>query len=59
MQGLRGLNELWSREDGSVSGSWSRVASSLPDGALTCICGCYGELCSQTMIPGSVPEPIQ
>jgi len=25
------------------------------DGALTCICGCYGD----TMIPGGVPEPRQ
>ena len=33
------LNELWSREDGRVSGLWSHVSSSLPDGALTCICG--------------------
>ena len=38
------LNEFWSREDGSVSGSCSHVASSLHDGALTCFCGCYGEL---------------
>ena len=30
-----------------------RVASSLPDGALTCICGCYGE----TMIPCHGPVP--
>jgi len=46
------FNELWSRGDGRVSGSWSHVASSLPGGALTCICGCYGE----TMIPGRDPE---
>ena len=32
------LNELWSREDSSVSGSCSHVASSLHDWALTCIC---------------------
>ena len=48
------LNELWSRDDGSVSGSRSHVASSLHDRALTCIYGCYGELCSQPMISGSV-----
>jgi len=43
------LYELWSREDGRVPGSCSHVASSLPDGALTCM----------TMIPGSVPGPRQ
>jgi len=41
------FDELWSREDGSVSGSCSQVASSLHDGALHCICGWHGELCSQ------------
>ena len=53
------LNELWSRENSTVSGSCSHVASSLHDGALTCICGGYAELCSQTVISGSVPEPMQ
>ena len=56
------LLDLWERnvvsflsDIRSVSGSCSHVASSLPDGALTCICGCYGD----TMIPGGVPEPRQ
>ena len=40
------LNALWSREYSSISASCSHVASSLHDRALTCICGCYGELCS-------------
>jgi len=31
------LNELWSREDGRVSGSCSHMASSLHDRALTCM----------------------
>ena len=53
------LNELWFREDSSVSGSCSHMAPSLHDRALTWICGWHGELWSQTMISGRVPEPVQ
>lgn len=49
------LNEP--KEDSSVSGSCSHVASSLHERALTCLCGQHSELCSQTVISGSVSEP--
>jgi len=35
------------------------MASSWHDNVLTYICGWHGELCSQIMIAGNVPEPIQ
>ena len=50
---------LWPGKDSSVSGSCSHMSSFLHDSALTCIYGRYSELCSQTMISGSVPKPMQ
>ena len=53
------LDELWSREDGGISEWCSHVTSSLHDAALSFICGLQSELCSQTVISRTVPEPIQ
>lgn len=44
------LNYLWLTEDDSISGSCSYLASSLHDGAITCICRWWGELSSQTCL---------
>lgn len=44
------LNDLWLREDNSVSGSCSYLASSLHNRAITCICRWGGELGSQTCL---------
>ena len=49
----------WALAESSISGSRSHMASSLTDTALTCIYGLHGELCSQTVISGNVPEPMQ
>lgn len=38
---------------GSRLGSRSHAVSCLHDGDLTCICGCHGELCLQTIMSGS------
>lgn len=51
------LSELWSWEDSSVSRSCSYVAT-FHDRALTCVCWGVCELCSHTVISGSVPEPM-
>lgn len=40
------LNELWSRDDSSVSGLCSSMTSSQHDKALTCTCGWHNTLCS-------------
>jgi len=44
--------------DSSVFGSCSHMLSYLHDRALTCICGWHDELCSLTVISGSLPEPM-
>ena len=51
------LDELWSTEDGPISGWCSHMASSLRDTALSCICGLDWKLCSQTVISGGVSAP--
>ena len=50
------FDELWAREDGSISGSCSHMASSLSDAALTSSDGLHSErFCVQTVISKSVP----
>ena len=53
------LNELWPRDDSSVSVLCSRGASSFDDTALACSCGFHGELCSHTVISGSFAVSTQ
>lgn len=47
------LNKSWLREDSSVSGSRSHMASSLHGIALPYMCGWHCNLCLQTLISGN------